>query len=200
MPARTSETGTLTKSLFRNPASLRRSARGFTLIEILVVMVLIALLAGVVAMTIGEGNQRRELANEAKRFHAVLRMAADEAIFQNVEIGVVLGTEQYEFLAYNEEKSRWEGMPQNFLKSHQFPDWIEVEFNREEQAATLPVQSDDSREEEARTPQFMLLSSGESTPFRVRMSVKGDRDFYILISSDGINEIQYVDPTQSQES
>jgi len=178
-----------------------RRQTGFTLIEILVVMVLVALLAGVVAFSIGQGNERRELANEAKRFHAVLRMAADEAIYQNIEIGVGLDEKGYEFLGYDEEERAWTSMPQDFMRARDFPDWVLVEFNREEQAAQLPVKEDNELgEEKRRVPEFVLFSSGESTPFRIQLSVKGDQDYALVISSDGINEIAYEEPGDSDEN
>lgn len=172
-------------------ASSRRVA-GFTLIEILVVMVLIALLASVVAFTVGQGNQRRELINEAKRLHAVLRLAADEAIYQNLEIGVVIDEKGYEFLGYDEDKEVWVGLPQPFLKPRQFPDWIWLELNRDYELRELPV--DEESDEQTAVPEFVLLSSGESTPFRLRMGVEGDDEYSVTISSDGINEILYEEP------
>jgi len=169
-----------------------RRMGGFTLIEILVVMVLVALLASVVAFTVGQGNQRRELINEAKRLHGVLRMAADEAIYQNLEIGVVIDEEGYEFLGYDEDKEIWVSLPQPFLKARAFPDWMWLELNRDYEVRELPV--DEESEEKTPVPEFVLLSSGEATPFRLRMGVEGDDEYSVTISSDGINEILYEEP------
>ena len=169
-----------------------KRAGGFTLIEILVVMVLVALLASVVAFSVGQGNQRRELINEAKRLHGVLRLAADEAIYQNLEIGVVIDEEGYEFLGYDEDKEIWVSLPQPFLKARTFPDWMWLELNRDYEVRELPV--DEESDEKTAVPEFVLLSSGESTPFRLRMGVEGDDDYSVTISSDGINEILYEEP------
>lgn len=169
-----------------------RRSGGFTLIEILVVMLLITVLASVVAFSVGEGNQRRELINEAKRLHGVLRMAADEAVYQNLEIGVVINEEGYEFLGYDEDKEIWGSLPQPFLKSHFFPDWVWLELNRDYEVRELPV-NEESRDKSP-VPEFVLLSSGESTPFRLRMGVEGDNEYSVTIFSDGINGIQYEEP------
>lgn len=168
--------------------------RGFTLIEILVVLVLVVVLASVVALSIGQGSLRRDLINEAQRFHQVLRMAADEAVYQNVEIGVRLDEGGYEFLGYSEEKQQWVELPQPFLKRRQFPDWVELEFTREAGRVNLPL--DEESGNNAKIPQLLLLSSGESTPFRIQMAVDGDNDYFIVIASDGINEIRYEETAE----
>jgi len=76
----------------------RPFAKGFTLIELLVVIVLIGLLASIGLTTVGSGNQGRALNNEVNRLHAVLRMASEEAIYSNTEIGVRFDSGAYSFL------------------------------------------------------------------------------------------------------
>src|SRR5690606_18509155 len=137
-------------------------------------------------------NQRREHINEAKRLHGVPRLTDDEASYQNLEIGVVIDEQGYEFLGYYEDKEIWVSLPQPVLKARTLPDWMWLELNRDYEVRELPV--DEESDEKTPVPEFVLLSSGESTPFRLRMGVEGDDDYSVTISSDGINEILYEEP------
>lgn len=62
----------------RRPAPDRRRAGGFTLIEVMVVMALVAVAAGVVSLALRDGTQDR-LEREAARLTALLETARAEA-------------------------------------------------------------------------------------------------------------------------
>ncbi len=164
--------------------------RGFTLIEILVVMVLLGLLTGVAVFTLGSGKLQRELENESKRLHALLRMASDEAVLSNTEVGFIIDDDSYEFLQYDEKKEQWSGSTVASLKSRKLPDWLGVEFQREgNEVRILGKENDDSKK-----PDMMLLSSGEVTPFSLKLQVKNSKEGLYTIASDGLEEIKLVPP------
>lgn len=176
--------------------------RGFTLIELLVVMVLLGLVAGIAVTTLGGSSQGRELTNEVNRFHAVLRMASQEAIFNNQEIGVLVDTDLYEFLVFDEQTGRWESAPQPFLRVHNLPEWIEIDFQREGKERKILGASGNSLAESefagltpddeevvSKKPNFMLLSSGEVTGFTIGMQIDNDADSRLEIRTDEQGEI-----------
>ena len=176
--------------------SLHTGLRGFTLVELLVVMVLVGLLATIGLVTVGTGNQERELQNEVNRLHAVLRMAAEEAVYSNTEIGVTIDDHEYGFLSFNEEEAKWEEVTQSFLKTYALPDWIVMDLQREgdlqslvssnkEQSSQAPA---DDAESSVR-PDFMLLSSAEVTPFIIGLEIDGNGDSRIEIKTDDQGEI-----------
>lgn len=200
MKAQTSASMTSTRS--DTPAA--RKVSGFTLIELLVVMVLLGLLASIGLVTVGTGNQDRELENEVQRLHAVLRMAAEEAIFSNTEIGAVIEDDGYAFLNFNEEDGKWEQAPQNFLRAYTLPEWMLIDFRREGEERRLAgenVAGDDSvgaqQDEAYERPDFMLLSSGEVTPFVIGLEIQGSEDSRIEIRTDEQGEI--VLPSTEEE-
>ena len=61
----------------RRPAPA--ASAGFTLIEVLVVLVLIGVIAGLATLSLGNGAER-ELRKESDRLAAVLRLARDELL------------------------------------------------------------------------------------------------------------------------
>ncbi len=167
-----------------------RNQSGFTLIELLVVLVLLGLVAGIGVTTLGGSNLGRELENEVNRFHAVLRMAAEEAIYSNTEIGVLVDNDGYEFLTYDEEERIWQGADNHALRTHSFPEWLSVDIQREGSEKRLfGESSDENPSENTKRPQFMLLSSGEVTGFVIGMQVERDSDSRLEIKSNEQGEI-----------
>jgi general secretion pathway protein H len=172
-------------------------SKGFTLIEILVVMVLLGLLSGVAIFTLGSGKLQRELEVEAQRLHTLLRMASEEAILSNSEIGFLIDDDHYEFLQYDDEKQTWASSSVSVLKARDLPEWLAPEFQREGRAKILG--KDSSGAEESKKPDMMLLSSGEVTPFSIILRVQNNEEGGFIISSDGLEEIKLIIPGKEEE-
>ena len=176
---------------------------GFTLIELMVVMVLLGLISSIALTTVGGGNQKRELNNEVNRLHAVLRMAAEESIFSNTEIGVVIDSHLYEFLTYDEVENKWMNAQPHFLRPYALPEWISLEYAREgkerklvtNRAAGSDLDEDSEFEstvldtEPTKKPDLMLLSSGEVTGFTISMQIEDDESSRIEIKTNDQGEI-----------
>ena len=172
-------------------------SKGFTLIEILVVMVLLGLLSGVAVFILGSGKLQRELDIESHRLHTLLRMASEEAILSNTEIGFVIDDDHYEFLEYDDEKQTWASSSVSVLKSRDLPEWLAPEFQREGRAKILGKDSSDAKE--SKKPDMMLLSSGEVTPFSITLRVQNNEEGGFIISSDGLEEIKLIIPGKEEE-
>lgn len=170
---------------------------GFTLIELLVVLVVLGLIAGIGVASLGGGNLDRELQNEANRLHAVLRLAAEEAIVSNNEIGVYVDDDAYGFVVYDEEAAQWVASDVSFLRDHRLPEWASLDFSRQGLKREMPKQSSQESKEEdtetSRTPDLMLLSSGEVTGFIIGVEVKGRSDSRIEILTDDKGLIVFGD-------
>jgi general secretion pathway protein H len=81
----------------------RRTSRGFTLIEILVVIVLIAIAATLVTVKM-QPDDRALLREEAIRLAALLTQARDEAVMTGSSIGWRGANDSYRFYKRNEER------------------------------------------------------------------------------------------------
>lgn len=178
-----------------------RRARGFTLIELLVVLVILGVLVGVAVLGSGiAGSPARKLDDEAERLGDLLRVLLDEAVLDNREYGVRFDRQTYQVLRYDAPRSRWRTLDD---KVHVLPDWVEVRIELDEQAVALPVDSGKKRADDSKppgqgrdtdgrvvtsAPQLLILSSGEYTPFRLRLASRERGGPARVLSSDGFSD------------
>jgi len=90
----------------------RGSASGFTLVEILVVMVIIGITLGLATLN-AIPSPRQDLENEAKRLALLLQLARDEAIVRNRLVAFEANGERYRFMVRNE--TGWEPVTRDDL-------------------------------------------------------------------------------------
>ena len=171
-------------------------AGGFTLIEIIVVVVLIGILATFAVISVGDRTIEDQLQNESQRTLAVLQLAADEAQLKGLQIGVHYTVSGYEFVVFNDQR-HWVPYAQSGpLRARAWTPPVAVDLRIDgrivapapdssiEQPASSSqdqnaAKSDDPGKDPLK-PQVMLLSSGEVTPFMLDLKAPGLHSYYHL--------------------
>jgi general secretion pathway protein H len=87
---------------FAPPHGASRRAGGFTLVEIMVVMVIIGITLGMVSLN-AIPSPRQDLENEAKRLTLLLQLARDEAIVRNRQVAFEASPDRYRFMVRTDE-------------------------------------------------------------------------------------------------
>jgi general secretion pathway protein H len=152
--------------------------KGFTLIEVMVVVVIIAVLINFAVLTMGKSTYTDQLKEEAERFNSLVELASEEAMLRSVVIGVDITEESYSFLKLDEEK-KWEAVSDNLFRERTLPETVEL---------SIEVALPEGDEEEKRTPEIILLNSGEMTPFELKISSQ-EIDSYYLLTGNEIGEL-----------
>ncbi len=95
------------------------SSRGFTLIEVLIVLLLVGVSVGVVAVNL-RTDDREMLREEAARLAAGLEQAQDEAVLTGAALAWRGAAEGYQYLRRGADGS-WEPLDDSLFRSWQLP-------------------------------------------------------------------------------
>lgn len=131
--------------------------RGFTLLEILVVLVLIGIITSFALLSAG-GGPRTRLAEEARRLAALVELHQQEAILNGATHGIQFARAGYTLLTLG-EKGEWQPATTDTLIHHALPEDIVLSLWVEDRPVDLKITR--------KLPQVLLLASGETTEFVV---------------------------------
>jgi len=177
------------------PVSVLRRAAGFTLLELMVVLVLIGIIFSFAMLSL-RGDDISELMNqETRRLATLLELAGDEAILRGEELAINFMEDGYEFLVL--QNNSWQPSEDDgLLKAYSLPTEIELRLEVEgeppELHSSAGLADGDSEEdsgeddEDSPTPEVFILSSGEMTPFTVTfMSLQSDYRYHLTVTLFG---------------
>lgn len=159
---------------------------GFTLLELLVVVVIVSILFSFLMLSIRSNSPEDIIKEEARRLNQLLQLALEEAVLRNTEYGLLFNAHGYQFLQLNE--NNWQTIDTDkLLRKRELPLEMEIELAVEQtdiiiaDAPEDPEEGDDEKTEEKIKPQIFLMSSEEITPeFSARFTIPGVETSYIV--------------------
>ena len=143
--------------------------RGFTLLELLVVMVIVGITLGAVSLN-ALPSKRQELQNDAQRISLLLQLARDEAIVRNRPIAFEAEADRYRFLLF--EDNKWHALQRDDM-------FRERKFKRPPVAFTITPPATEQ------TPPLRIIFGREPVgiPFVLTLAAGNDK---VAIHADGI--------------
>lgn len=139
--------------------------RGFTLLELLVVLLIVGMLVGLASLSLGN-NEDRTLRAEAERIAALLELAAQEALLNGREMALELDGPAYRFLVYDPVEAQWQPLADPLFRARELPPSMALS------ALVEGLQAEEGRFGEARALRILILSSGEMSPFSLTVELE----------------------------
>ncbi|PFG25146.1 general secretion pathway protein H [Pseudomonas lurida] len=151
---------------------MRKSMAGFTMLELLVVMIIIGLLASLVGLVQSDPSARNAR-REAERLQNLIGLLREDAALNNISHGLRLEPGHYGVLTLD-HNGQWQ--TDKRFKEHSLPD--ELRLNLQDPQP----QGRDTR------PQLLVLANDQISPFSLLLEYR--RQPLLSLSSDGIQEVQ----------
>ena len=159
---------------------------GFTLIEVLVVVVIIGVVSAIVVLGLGNLGNDRELQNEARRMTSLIEMASDEATMQGRDFGLEVLQTSYRFVEFDSLTEQWyEVIGDDLMRPRQLAQDTEFDLFLEDRRVLLEVEAADIAQDDDDDddrdliddylPHILVLSSGDISPFELEIIRMTDR-------------------------
>ncbi|MEO9944799.1 type II secretion system minor pseudopilin GspH [Paraglaciecola sp.] len=200
--------------------SKHQKQTGFTLIEVMLVLLIMGLAVGAVVLNYSGESAQDRLKKQTQRLQIVFNMAADFAVLNQRQLGLRIEEDEntYYFM-YLDEEQAWQKLEDDkLLSDHTLPQ----EFSIELSLTDLPwdtgqsLFSDDDLFEEDFSlsedgteigneedkpldpPQVFIFSSGEITPFSLSLAYEADfgneQPVYFRVNGQDISPIEMEGP------
>ncbi len=180
---------TSSSRIFSRPADRQR---GFTLLELLVVVSLVGILTGVVVLGFTGADTQQEIKGLAQTMAYRVELARQQALTRNREWGIYVDEQAYRFAEYLPEEGEWEELSRRPFDVIDVPEHVTLRLETEG-VGELPFA------EGERLPQILVFSSGEITPFTVYLEFADTRDPWV-VTSDGLARARAVRASETGDA
>ena len=202
----------------RSRLPLPRS-RGFTLLEIMLVLMLLGLSASLIIPSLPTGSGSAQLQQQADKFAALARAARQQALIEGRSLGIAVENKSGGYVFMSAESGQWQQISQSRLfKQASLPDdisiaitpgdsfwqeaieleqsddntlaeWTPVVFDLEPTANSQPQSLFSHTSGKNKSPDIVFWSSGEISPVQVNICIKPDRKLCRRITLEETGQI-----------
>ena len=165
----------------------RAAAResGFTLIEIMVVVVIIGVITAVFIVTFSSGRHDEQLEREAQKLEALFDYVREQAELQTRDYGFRINDREYSFVVFDVLGNQWRPVEEDdALRVRQFPEGIDPEVVVEGRKIVLDAKK---KEIEDYAPTILVFSNGDLSSFEVLLKREAGGEQARLYSDEQTN-------------
>jgi general secretion pathway protein H len=160
-------------------------SRGFTLIEIMVVVVIIGVITAVFIVTFTSGRHDEQLEREAQKLEALFDYVREQAELQTRDYGFRVNDREYSFVVYDVLANQWRPVEEDdSLRVRQFPEGIEPTIVVDGRKIVLDAKK---KEIEDFAPTILIFSNGDLSSFEVMLEREGGGEQARLYSDEQTN-------------
>ncbi|MFO7592804.1 MAG: type II secretion system minor pseudopilin GspH [Pseudomonadota bacterium] len=154
--------------LYATPAQRQH---GFTLLELLVVLVLMGVILSIAVLSLGDGGRGDQIREEARRMTALMELAGEEAVLNTTPYGLEVRDDGYRFLRHRE--GQWQVLKgDELLRPREWLPDTEAMLYLDGLLAEPDGENDEDEEEKGPVPSLIFYPGGERTPFELEISYR----------------------------
>lgn len=175
----------------RNNMTSQRQQSGFTLVELIVVIVIIGVMVGMSTLALSGRDQEASIRRDADRLRAVISLLQDEAIIQSREYGIQTFDRGYRFFIMDDQQ-RWLPITEDkTFRPFVFSDGVSATLvldgvitpimrldERGFPSVTIPAEGETA--DANSSPTIYVLSSGEMSQFEIQLMSSYSNTHYTL--------------------
>ncbi|MCL1140540.1 type II secretion system minor pseudopilin GspH [Shewanella pneumatophori] len=176
---------------------------GFTLMEVLLVVLLMGLAATAVTLGMGGASKEKALERSAQQFMMATEMVLDETVLSGHFVGIVVEDTSYKYVYYDEGK--WQPLQQDrLLAERQMDQGVElvlvldglplVQEDEEQDSWFDEPLIEKSAEDKKKfpEPQILLFPSGEMSAFELAFVSEDEmqQDIEVVVFGDALGRLR----------
>jgi general secretion pathway protein H len=173
-------------------------SKGFTLVEILVVMLIIAVVISLTVLTVTSTGRDGQLDEESRRIEGLVGLLHERALLEGRDFGLRIEPTAYEFVVYDSRRNLWMMLDQEREFRHrELPKGVSFQLQLDSQTVVIQAIDRNLSSGPPPNPQIAIAASGEGTPFRLILQRDAtqakavvDGDALGKISRQGSNKVE----------
>jgi general secretion pathway protein H len=175
-------------------SAARNRSRGFTLMELMIVVFIVALVSAMAIVTFTGEKRDEELVKEAERIDALFDYVREQAELQTRDYGFRVNRKTYSFVVFDGLANEWRPAAEDdALRARDFPEGIQPLVVVEGRQIVLDQKKKDV---EDFTPQVMLFANGDLSSFEVQLERGGET---ARVYTDEQTNIKLLRPGEQEE-
>ena len=173
-------------------------SKGFTLVEILVVVVIMVIVVSFAILAIGTSGRDTQLDEETRRIEGLIGLLHERALLEGRDFGMRIEPTAYEFVVYDSHRDRWMSFDQEHeFRRRELPKGVSFQLQLDSQIVVIkPIDRNLSTDQAPPAPQVAIAASGEGTPFRLTL-LRAGTTAKASVDGDALGKLSHVTSDQS---
>jgi general secretion pathway protein H len=145
-------------------------SKGFTLVEILVVVVIMAVVISITVLSVSSTGRDSQLDEESRRIEGLVGLLHERALLEGRDFGLRIEPAAYEFVVYDTGRDRWMMLDQEREFRHrELPKGVSFQLQLDSHTVVIKPIDRNLSDGNQPNPQVAIAASGEGTPFRLTL-------------------------------
>jgi general secretion pathway protein H len=174
-------------------------SKGFTLVEILVVIVIMAVVISITVLSVSSTGRDSQLDEESRRIEGLVGLLHERALLEGRDFGLRIEPAAYEFVVYDTRRDRWMMLDQEREFRHRdLPKGITFQLQLDSHTVVIKAVDRNLTGGDPPGPQVAIAASGEGTPFRLTLQ-RDATQAKASVDGDALGKVSHENSNQVEK-